>query len=159
MTEHTDFYKASTDARTGIEMWMLDRNQLDHYWEGICKSLDRVPHTWEDFTKEFFYEAAKREHMQVWVIGDPAIRLVLFSQVANYPARRKFEILWAYGSGIIREAAELVFATLSRFAATHNCAIMHVEGRLGWERALAPYGFKRRGAVLTYALVNERLHS
>lgn len=148
------------DEKNGFEMELLGQEKFAHYWPAIEAMMKLVPHTWQDhLTFESTYARAMNESLQVWAIGAEQIKLVLFTQIAMHPAARHFEIIWACGSGALREATEVVDATFERFAQKSGCAFIDIIGREGWERYLSPRGFKKIAVVLSRPVRQKGLDS
>jgi len=150
----------ASDPETGMPAEMLDADKILHYWPNIIKMLDEVPHTWEkNFTKEFFLQAALHEKMQIWAIGDGSIRLIIFTQIAVFPVARILEVIWAAGIGVLDTAGPVVDGALEHFAVSQECSRIDIHGRGGWERILAPWGFKRTSVILSRPVdLNRRAH-
>lgn len=146
-------------ANDPFEVQLLTPPEFDDYWLLIAKELDRVPHIWNVWwTKEYLYEGGMSGRFQVWAVGPKTqVRLVLFSQVVFYPANRILQAVCMIGNSF-EECAPVLEACLVRWAQLHECTVMEVVGRPGLEKALAPYGLRKSGVVLSKAVPNERIH-
>lgn len=146
------------DTRSGYTVSLMEPERFTHYWPHIEQMLDRVPHTWEDLTKEAIYSRALSETLMVWAVDDgDLIRVVLFTQVANYAAGRVLEVIWACGGdGHLERALDAVDTIFEEFARMQDCRRIDVLGRGGWERVLHGRGFKRSAVVLSRPVVEHR---
>lgn len=142
-----------------MEVELLTADKFVVYWPMIEKELDRVPHIWDTWwTKDTLYDAATHGRFQVWAVGpEDQVRLVLFTQVAWYPANRILQSVCMLGNSF-DECAPVLEAALTRYAIAHECAFMEVTGRPGLERALAPYGMRRCGVVLSKPVAIHGVH-
>lgn len=145
------------DTKNGWEVRLLSPEAFEHYWPKIQAMLMQVPHTWEDYTLDWFYSAAMNQLMQVWVVGDDKIRMVIFSKISIYPAGPILDLIWAAGEGAHQYAMEIMDATLDRFAQVNGCREIVATGRFGWESVLKPRGFKRTHVVMTRHVAHERI--
>ena len=140
--------------KSGFSAGLLSVEEFDHFWPDIEKMMDLVPHTWPDLTKESIVNQVLEGKMQVWGVGDTAIKMVLFTQVATFPARRVLQIFWGAGQGrIFEKAGDSVESVMEYFARSQGCTRIDVIGREGWERILAPRGFKRTSIILSREIV------
>lgn len=139
-----------------MEAHLLDADTIKMYWPQIVGMLERVPHTWSVYTLESLYCRALNGDMQIWVVGRDSIVMVVFTQVATYPAKRLLEIVWAGGNKVIPDSLPILDATLERFAELQKCDEMLVLGRSGWERVLKSIGFRRHSVVLSRPVASRR---
>jgi hypothetical protein len=137
----------------------FDRDRFEHFWPEISKELDTVPQIWADrWTKESIYQAVMMEHFQCWAAGDDSrIRVVMFTQVAVYPACNVLQVMIAFGNGIVKMLPSLD-ATMERFALACDCASIEIVGRPGWDKSLEPLGFKRTAVVVSRKLQPMRMN-
>lgn len=140
-------------------MWQLELLEGQDFlacWPHISEMMDRVPHTWTDLTKDEVENRALVGGIQVWGVGDEkAIRMVLFTQIAVYSTGKALQVLWAAGQGRIHEKArDSVDYTLTEFAKDQGCSRIDIIGRAGWEKLLAPIGFKREAIILSRPVIH-----
>lgn len=143
---HSDGYKAE----------LLSWDQFEQFWPGISEMMDKIPHTWEDLTKESIYARTENSSLQVWGVGcGDALLMVLFSQIAVFASGRALQIIWGAGQGRVFESAgDVVDAAMESFAKDQHCSRIDVIGRGGWEKVLAKRGFKRSAVVLSRRVVH-----
>lgn len=135
---------------------LLEDENFLKFWPGIAEEMDKIPHTWEDLTKESIETRALNGTIQVWGIGDDVIRMILFTQIAIYPTGKVLEIFWAFGEGKLWEpAAACVDYTINEFAKMQGCKRIDIIGRGGWEKVLAPHGFKKCAIVLSKRVIHQ----
>lgn len=65
------------------------------------------------------------------------------SQVIEYPRKRVLQIITLAGWGYERWAG-LAMDEARRFASTQGCTVIRINGRPGWVRRLADYGYSER---------------
>lgn len=127
---------------------LISNEWWEHHWREISKELDAVRHIWEDYyTKEFITVQVMSKAWQAWGFGEKGqIRLILLTQVVDFPANRFLQVIMALGNSL-DQCLSVAEATLQRFAETMDCQMCEVAGRGAWERKLP--GFHRRGVILT----------
>ena len=132
----------------------LEGEKFESYWPMISAELDTVPHIWADrWTKESIHDYTAEGRFQCWAVGTiEQIRFVCFSQIAEYPAARIFQIFLAFGHKEV-ETVPLLVAALEPYCQMFKCSYAEVPGRFGWEPELKKYGFERRTMVLSRKLV------
>lgn len=131
----------------------------DAQWPMIERELDKVPHIWQGrWTKDTLLTAILHQRMQLWVAGkDGVYHVVVFTQIALFPEGNILEVVLAFGNNFL-EALPTLEATLDKFAQSQNCVQIDVIGRGGFERLLAPYGFKRSSVVVSRAVKRAGVH-
>lgn len=135
---------------------LLEGEEFLKHWPQIAEVMDRIPHTWEDLTKDSVEARALNGSLQVWGIGDEAIRMVLFTQIATYASGRVLQIIWAAGTGKVFEpAASCVEHVMESFAKMQECHRIDVIGRFGWEKILGKHGFKKCAVVLSKRVIHQ----
>lgn len=141
----------------GTESYEVIRIQHDTdlmlYWPHITREMDRIPQVWDTWwTKEALLQQILCGGMQLWGVGPPnQLRLIAITQVNTYPANRILQIVLVLGNSL-HESAPVLAATLQKFAHLQGCLIGEVVGRPGWEKFLAPHGFRKTAVVLTARL-------
>lgn len=124
------------------EAKLLPTNHVDHYWEHILSMLDKVPHTWEEWTKESLYERVIDGHIQVWGLGTTkAHHAFMFTQIAAYPNKRILEVVWFCGEGALENGLDILDAMGERFAQIQQCDRIDILGRPGWKPHALAHGF------------------
>lgn len=134
-----------TLERNGYRTALLTEEEFKEFWPAIEKTLDKIPETWEDLTKDDIYQGVCYGNLQMWAVGEPGVaEMVLMTQIARYSAGSVLEIIWGAGEGkIFEKAGDSVDATMEYFAKTQHCKRIDVIGRGGWEKILMRRGFKR----------------
>ena len=112
-----------------FEAWRISPESYSQYWPYIDKELDRVPHIWSShWTKESLYEGGMSGKFQVWGFGAPgAINVIVYTQVAEFPAARILEIFLAFGNSL-ESALPVMEATFEKFAQVTECRICEIIG-------------------------------
>ena len=116
-------------------VYLLNGEQIDHFWPDIVHLLGEVPGYYDFFTPEWTYAKAKSGDLQVWGLSDGTIRGIVVTQVLVFPAQKAFEILGAAGNGLLDffDQMEDVFEFIAQ-----DCECQTIIGRCrpGFERLL-----------------------
>ena len=145
------------DEFTGFEVQLCLPLAIEHYWTNLEDMLQRVPHTWEEYTLESLHDLAMNQHIQVWSVGTKTqVKMFIFTQIAVFPAMKILKIMWGAGTGVLDEAEEVVDATLERFAQLNGCARMDLLGRRGWRKKACREASRRLAVVLSRPVPPER---
>lgn len=118
-------------------------------WSQIQRELDQVPHVWEPwYTKQSIWMSVQSGQWQVWGAGhDGSVRLVLFTQIAFYPAAKVLQGIILLGNSF-DESVDALWASLEHFARQESCERVEVVARKGFERKLSKYGLRSYGVAL-----------
>lgn len=135
----------------------LTVEEFYRFWPHISSMMDKIPHTWRYWTKDYVQASVEVGSIVVWCIGPPPDAIfVFFTQIAVYPVGRVLSVPW--GAGTFREdMLPLLDATLEKYAQVTECFEIQVQGRVGWEKHFAPIGFKRTMTVLARPVSNMRI--
>src|SRR5215831_499091 len=119
----------------GKRIFLLNSEQIDHYWPDIVHLLGTVPGYYDFFTPEWTYAKAKGGDLQVWALSDGAIRGIVVTQILVFPAQKAFEILGAAGNGLLEFFSEMedVFEFI---AEDSGCKTIIARCRPGFDRLL-----------------------
>lgn len=148
----------ASDPKTGWETQLITGDAIDHYWPHIKGMLEKVPHTWVDYTLEAIYERITQGLIQVWGIGTKEVTLaIVFTQIATFPANRILEVIWMCGEKAL-DGLDVLDATLSEFARIHDCGRVDIYARPGWIPHAEKHGFKQSLVVLSRLVPKERIH-
>lgn len=138
------------DLRSGWECQLADESTVQRHWPNIVEMMERVPHTLPNHTPETLFEMAMNRLVQVWLVGPPdKITLVIITQVSTFPNARTLDVIWGAGEHSLA-SGPIVDAMLENFGRACGCNRLDVPwARLGWEKIMAPYGFKKMAVVLS----------
>lgn len=138
------------DLRKGWECYLADEASIRRYWPNIRQMMEKVPHTMPNHSPESLFDMAINQLVQVWLVGPPEqITLVLISQVSTFPNARTLDVIWGAGENSL-ESGPIVDAMLDSFGRACGCERLDVPwARPGWEKIMAPYGFKKIAVVLS----------
>lgn len=127
------------------------------FWPHMEREMDKIPHTWERWTKEYVQAAVEAGSLVVWALGPPPDAvLIFFTQVSLYPKGRILTVPLGFGS-FSSDMIPLIDATLTKYAQIQECDVIEVRGRGGWEKHFTPYGFKRDYVTLSRRVPNIRM--
>ena len=103
------------------------------------------------FLPQDIVKAVAAGDWQLWAAEkDGAVEAMLLTRVLVYPRLKSVEMLSAIG----RERRDWTpfIAEIETWARANGCALMEALARPGWERVLAPYGYRK-----THVLLEKRL--
>lgn len=136
----------------------LTVEEFYNFWPNISSMMDKIPHTWKYWTKDYVLSAVEGRSLVVWCIGPPPDAVfVFFTQIAVYPVGRVLTVPWGAGS-FYADMVPLLDATLTQYAQIQECFEIQVRGREGWGKHFEPIGFKRGTTLLTRAVPNMRVN-
>ncbi len=135
---------SSLSGEAQAKVYMLNAEQIEHYWASIEECLREDPTLWATyFTLEGLHAKALDGSLQVWVICpkefDEAIKTVFFTHILQSEVGKDLQVFWAWGMGALR-ALSYINSALDRFAEHCDCRNVTVIGRVGWVRALRELG-------------------
>jgi hypothetical protein len=141
-------------AMSRRQVFLLNPEQIDHYWADILQCLASCPGYYEFYTPEWTYERAKSGDLQIWGLSDGVIRGIVISQIVNFPRQRVFEVLGAAGVELLNyfDEMEEIFEFI---AEDSGCQTMQARVRPGIERLLKKKKVLKR-AVWIYRQVGKR---
>lgn len=118
---------------------LLGPSEFHLCWESILQSLEAIPHFWEYYTKEWFYERVCQGSIQVWAIGsEKKVDMIVTTEIVQYPAMKVFRLMGASGKGLDLYAEKL-HDIFDGFAAMQDCQRVEFVGRRGWLKKFGPF--------------------
>lgn len=114
---------------------------LDEIWPQAAEHLQpALDYAGGTHTLEHVRSAIEDGTAQIWPIGESG---TIVSEIVEAPTGKRVCRLWLAGGtlGALLAAEKIV----AEWAREHECAVMEIVGRLGWERVLPEY---RRAAVV-----------
>lgn len=135
-------------------VFLLNSEQIDHFWPDVQQLLGSCPGYYELYTPEWTYQRAKSGDLQVWALSDGEIKGIVVSQIAVFPVQKVFEVLGAAGSGLLDFFDELE-EIFDFIAADCGCGMISARVRPGIERLLRKKGTIKMATWL-YRPVGER---
>jgi hypothetical protein len=133
-------------------------DHIQQLWKNISEMLEKVPHTWREWTMESLYERAMNGNIQVWGIGPPhGHKAFMFTQLARFPAMRILEVIWFCGEGALEDGLDILDAVGTRFAQIQECDRIDIMGRQGWKPFAEAHGFKLSRVVYSRDVPKERI--
>jgi hypothetical protein len=143
--------------RVGMEkrVYLLNKEQIDHFWPDILRLLGEVPMYYDFFTPEWTYSKAKAGDLQIWGLSDEKIRGIVVTQILVFPAQKAFEILGAAGNGLL-EFFDQMDDVFEFIAADCECQTIIMRCRPGIERKILRQGRGIKGCSFLYRPVGKR---
>lgn len=129
------------DETKAVEVYMLGKEQLEHYRRQIDECLDADPVLWNRRfnDKEDIWHNVFTDYVQMWAVCDAdCIHCVFMTEIVSRP-RRILRLFWAYGQGLVK-SFPLVDMVVDRFATGMECEEIEIEGRRGWEKVIKANG-------------------
>lgn len=123
-------------------VFLMSKDQIEHYWPDIVRVLGEVPGYYEFFTPEWTYARVMNDQMQVWGFTDGEIKGIAVTQILVFPAQKAFEILGAGGPGMM-DFMDQMEGVFERIAADTKCDSIIARARPG----LARYLIRKKGAI------------
>lgn len=113
---------------------LLSMEHFEICWGSIRQSLEGIPHFWEYYTQEWFFEQCAKGNIQVWACGsDRGVDLIVVTEVVQFPAMRVLRLMGASGEGLEKHVDRLQ-DVFDGFAKMQNCSRIELVGRPGWIR-------------------------
>ena len=131
---------------TPIEGVTVDR--LDMYWPIVSGWVaDACSATASCWTADDIRRDIERGAMQLWAVwGDTAPIGALVTEVYDTVRGKTCAIPIVGGDGILDRLDAITL--IEMWARQEGCVRMRGEGRSGWERSLAPYGWRKSTTVV-----------
>lgn len=132
--------------------------EFTDFWPELERALDRIPHTWRHWTKEYICDCIMTHRMQIWGVGPPTqAELILFTTIHVLPAMKILVIPLALGK-FDDEVLPLLDATFTNYAQLNGCGEIEIRGRAGWWPKLKQLGFTHESAVWVRPVSNCKLN-
>lgn len=129
---------------------------LPMWWGQVEKLLLANPKTWEPYYDlENIYNGLQNDLLTLFITLDKTeVVFAMMVQVNSYPKCRVVSFIWAAGREVDKYLV-LGLEALHEFAVMVGAAEVKVEGRLGWKKILAPYGYNFDRVILRRPVVGE----
>lgn len=115
------------------EIVLMNPEQIDFHWEGICEALAEVPNFYDFYDQAWAYHEAKMGTLQVWALSDGMIRGIVLTRMLVYPRQKVLEIMAMTGTAML-EYFETLEDVLERFAVAGECQTISCLTRPGIAR-------------------------
>lgn len=137
-----------------VKISMVPHDRVDSVWPLVREMFAVSMHrTGDRFTPESLLEDMRLGNDQLWIVfDDDGIFACASTRVIEYPVRRILGIQYCGGTRMT-EWLPGILDLMERWAKDNDCQAMEGGGRIGWERALAKYGWGRVSAVYEKELV------
>lgn len=153
---HLQAHDVGPDGVARFSLTQFTPNEVMNFWSGLEDMLDKLPHTWRYWTKEYIFEQIMQGGLQVWGAGPPPNAVfILMTCITTYPAAKVLHVVWGAGKlpdGIL----SIVDAAFLRYAQQNECSEIEVRGRIGWEPHVKKLGYQRAGMIWTKPVPNAR---
>lgn len=132
-------------------------NSISSVWPFVEAWLDRYPALWNRCqTKESLLENLTTGGLQLWLVSrDSEIYLAFLTEVTHYPTHSSLFVVWAVGKELKRYV-RIALSGIESLAASRGISTVYIEGRLGWQKILAPYGYKYVHTTVGKQVAKER---
>jgi len=140
----------SASTSPEVKFFQLPPNTIETLWPMLEKRLDAVIKRLNGrITGADMFRAISTGRQQCWTAweGTECLAAVVTRITVHPTGLKALEALVA--SGDFREKWQyLAVDTLTDFMRAEGCTLFEIHARPGWERVLAPKGFKRTNIVL-----------
>lgn len=115
---------------------------LDMWWDKLCVLLEESPETWANYYNlHNIYQQIEVGELQLFVIlKDFSMEFAMLTRVNRYPKVTTVNCIWCSGREIDR-FLPMALESIDRFAYSVGANMIKLQGRFGWKRLLAPYGY------------------
>lgn len=141
-------------VQANARMYLVSPSELEIEWPFLQEQLTLAPDLWDTYyTLEDIRQGLEENRFQLWVATGMKERLFWgLSEVwTRSDGKEVLVVWWAQGQELLANMP-VVLGLLSQVARSKNFGAVTVRGRRGWEKALAPYGFKFLRVELTHEL-------
>lgn len=157
MKERTTYEATDRGVKYALTMFSFD--EFLAFWPHMERELDKIPHVWRHWTKEYMVAAVEANTLQVWGIGPPPNAVMVFcTQVATYPAMKVLIVPLAFGS-FNPAMIPTIEAALVNYAQMNDCSEIVIQGRPGWAPHFKLVRMKHEASVWSYPVRQGRLNS
>jgi hypothetical protein len=123
--------------------WSLD--QLAPYMSDILREMGRLAKRFpKDVTTAGLFQAFLSGKRTLWLVleGDGFVSIAMSSISTIDATGTRVATLCDLAGRDVAKYEALLFATMEAWADQNNCDVKAIEGREGWKRPLAKYGYK-----------------
>lgn len=124
------------------EIFVLNEQQIEHYWPVVSAALDEDPTLWcYTFTKEGIFRRLLSGTVLLWSVceKDGPITTIFMTNAYETETSKVLNVFWMSGKRTIKRLPVIV-AALERYCNASGLDRIEISGRKGWERALAAVG-------------------
>lgn len=142
------------ELREERQIYSLDNDRIDFYWDDIQKLLEEVPGFYDLYSSEWVLGQAKMGHLQIWALAEGKIESIIITQICVFPKASVLQILAAAGTGTLKyfDEADAIFEWLARDS---GCKFIRTVVRPGLAKKLGGRGISQ-GVLLTRRVQAER---
>ena len=129
---------------------------LDNVWRELLPFVRRAVATSDGaFTATSVYNDAMSGFHTIWIlVRNDVIVMMLTTRIVQYPAKRGLAIDWV-GGGDLTAVIEIALDSLMQYARRNSCHEIEGCGRKGWEKWLAPHGWKHQHVAYKLEIPDE----
>lgn len=118
----------------------VPHDAVEQLWEFVSPQIERVLKRFDmGYSPEHVLARLKNRDMQLWICGN--LEAMCITEIMVLPHFKILAIQLTAGSGMSKWLPDLA-QTLHDFAQHHQCKYLEGYGRKGWQKALAPFGYK-----------------
>ena len=145
--------------RDSLADFAVPESALDDVWGYVNFLLDKNPELWNTgHTKDSIRTALEQGMLKLWlVVSGAQVLFAFFTQNSVYPNARILSVVWGSGARL-SEYIGLVLSALENVAAKTGQHFVSVEGRDGWKKPLANFGYHHLQSQFIKPVSYERVH-
>lgn len=104
---------------------------VEAVWPQVVEFLARVPQ--DEWNISDVFEGLKAQKLQLWIVWDEMLVGVFVTEIICYPRLKALRIMLGAGERAV-EWLPAVRDVVFPWARAHDCTVVEVEGRPGWDR-------------------------
>lgn len=130
-----------------MKLYYLRPEDVAEFWGDIEGMIADASARNSNYTADDIRKGAIERRYQIWIAIDQGdVRALAVTTVKRYPLRRVCSIMICTGKG--REDWLQLLEQIEEWAKNNECAAVEPVARPGWQKVLAPKGYRMTHVVL-----------
>lgn len=132
-------------------------DEVDASWPWLNALFEAGPEEYKDDRHRAIVKLQLiQQKLTCWIVTDETeLVMAVLTELRDNEFDRSVYVVWGLGKRM-EDYFPLVMSALEDYAVSLDAVRVHIEGRLGWERWLAPYGYKRVAVVFRKDVKRQR---
>ena len=142
------------------EIWLVEKGHVKYMWPTLSELITEHPAQLPFFyTPESVFEFLESGTWDLWVGFDKErqVELAALMCFEVYPMKTVYKFTWIGGRNWKRFMPGSI-EKIEKYALAREATEVLIEGRAGWNRLMAPHGYKPISLVLSKSLVRKWGH-
>ncbi len=144
-----------------MKLVRIPTSNVNEVWSLVKQDIQNALTYSGDYTdSQFVFDCLKNNKMQMWIIWDKSKSKtlekyygVVVTEVIQRKLKKSCQIFIMTGRH--RQKWTSLIQVLEDFALEQNCDLMELNARVGWQRVLQNYDYKRTHVVLEKQLIKK----